>query len=109
MGRSIAAACLQRWRAPARSGVAGEARAAPAREGIPRAELDAGALGLRPNAADDQSQIFQRAIEQAARRARDLAAAAGLLSRRRFATAALHRDQRRCRRNPHRDGGRRRR
>ncbi len=47
-------------------GVIGGARAAPARETAPRAELDAGALGLRPNAADDQSQIFQRAIEQAA-------------------------------------------
>ena len=31
-----------------------------------RAELDAVALGLRPNAPDDQSQIFRRAIEQAA-------------------------------------------
>jgi uncharacterized secreted repeat protein (TIGR03808 family) len=47
-------------------GVAGEARAAPAREAAPRAELDGAALGLRPNSADDQSQIFQRAIEQAA-------------------------------------------
>jgi uncharacterized secreted repeat protein (TIGR03808 family) len=47
-------------------GVAGEARAAPVRDAALRAELDAGAFGLRPNAADDQSQIFQRAIEQAA-------------------------------------------
>jgi uncharacterized secreted repeat protein (TIGR03808 family) len=47
-------------------GAASEARAAPLREAAPRAELDAGALGLRPNAPDDQSQIFQRAIEQAA-------------------------------------------
>ena len=47
-------------------GVAGEARAAPVRDATLRAELDAGAFGLRPNAADDQSQIFQRAIEQAA-------------------------------------------
>ena len=39
-------------------GAASEARAAPVREVAPRAELDAGALGLRPNAPDDQSQIF---------------------------------------------------
>jgi uncharacterized secreted repeat protein (TIGR03808 family) len=32
----------------------------------PRAELDAFTLGLRPNAAEDQTQSFQRAIEQAA-------------------------------------------
>ena len=38
-------------------GAASEARAA-VREVAPRAELDAGALGLRPNAPDDQSQIF---------------------------------------------------
>jgi uncharacterized secreted repeat protein (TIGR03808 family) len=31
-----------------------------------RAELDAVSFGLRPNASDDQSQILQRAIEQAA-------------------------------------------
>ena len=42
------------------------AHAAPAREAAPRAELDAGAFGLRPNAPDDQSSILQRAIEQAA-------------------------------------------
>jgi uncharacterized secreted repeat protein (TIGR03808 family) len=47
-------------------GIARQARAAPAREAAPRAELDAAALGMRPNAADDQSQTFQRAIEQAA-------------------------------------------
>ena len=47
-------------------GAASEARSAPAREAAPRAEFDAVALGLRPNAPDDQSQIFQRAIEQAA-------------------------------------------
>src|ERR1700759_1773562 len=40
--------------------------AAPVREAAPRAELDAGAFGLRPNAPDDQSSILQRAIEQAA-------------------------------------------
>ena len=32
----------------------------------PRAEIDAFTLGLRPNAAEDQTQSFQRAIEQAA-------------------------------------------
>jgi uncharacterized secreted repeat protein (TIGR03808 family) len=47
-------------------GAASEARAAPVRDAAPRAELDASALGLRPNAPDDQSQILQRAIEQAA-------------------------------------------
>jgi uncharacterized secreted repeat protein (TIGR03808 family) len=35
-------------------------------ESIPRAEIDATSLGLRPNAAEDQSQILQRAIERAA-------------------------------------------
>ena len=43
-----------------------DVRAAAARDAPSRAELDAVALGLRPNAPDDQSQIFQRAIEQAA-------------------------------------------
>src|ERR1700723_1994860 len=47
-------------------GATKKAHAAPAREVAPRAELDAGAFGLGPNAPDDQSQIFQRAIEQAA-------------------------------------------
>jgi uncharacterized secreted repeat protein (TIGR03808 family) len=36
------------------------------RDGGPRAEIDGATLGLRPNAAEDQTQIFQRAIEQAA-------------------------------------------
>ncbi len=45
---------------------AGETQPLPGRGLGPRAEIDAPALGLRPNAADDQSQIFQRAIEQAA-------------------------------------------
>ena len=83
-----------------------DVRAAAARDAPSRAELDAVALGLHPNAPDDQSQIFQRAIEQAAARACDLAIAAGFLSRGRAAVAALYRDQRCCRRDPHRDGGR---
>jgi uncharacterized secreted repeat protein (TIGR03808 family) len=41
-------------------------RAAPARDAAMRAELDAASFGVRPNASDDQSQILQRAIEQAA-------------------------------------------
>ena len=47
-------------------GAATNAQSAPMRDGGPRAEIDAAALGLRPNAAEDQTQIFQRAIEQAA-------------------------------------------
>jgi uncharacterized secreted repeat protein (TIGR03808 family) len=47
-------------------GAASKARAAPVRDTAPRSELDAVSLGLRPNAPDDQSQILQRAIEQAA-------------------------------------------
>jgi uncharacterized secreted repeat protein (TIGR03808 family) len=47
-------------------GAASEARAAQPRETVSRAEIDAASLGLRPNAPDDQSQILQRAIEQAA-------------------------------------------
>jgi uncharacterized secreted repeat protein (TIGR03808 family) len=42
-----------------------EARSAPQRE-IARASIDAAALGLRANAADDQTATFQRAIEHAA-------------------------------------------
>jgi uncharacterized secreted repeat protein (TIGR03808 family) len=38
----------------------------PVRDAPPRAEIDAASLGLRPNAAEDQSQALQRAIEQAA-------------------------------------------
>ena len=45
---------------------AGEIQTPPERGPGPRAEIDAAALGLLPNAADDQSQSFQRAIEQAA-------------------------------------------
>ena len=47
-------------------GAPSEARAALLRDTAPRSELDDSALGLRPNAPDDQSQILQRAIEQAA-------------------------------------------
>src|SRR5271167_1974523 len=46
-------------------GAATNAQSAPTRDG-PRAEIDAAALGLRPNAAEDQTQTFQRAIEQTA-------------------------------------------
>jgi uncharacterized secreted repeat protein (TIGR03808 family) len=35
-------------------------------DAMPRAEIDATSLGLRPNATEDQSQAFQRAIERAA-------------------------------------------
>ena len=45
---------------------AGEAHSLPAREFGSRAAIDATSLGLRPNAAEDQTQAFQRAIEQAA-------------------------------------------
>jgi uncharacterized secreted repeat protein (TIGR03808 family) len=38
----------------------------PAHELGLRAEIDAVSLGIRPNAAEDQTQIFQRAIDQAA-------------------------------------------
>ena len=47
-------------------GAAGETRAQPAREDRARAEIDAAALGVRANVADDQSQALQRAIERAA-------------------------------------------
>jgi uncharacterized secreted repeat protein (TIGR03808 family) len=43
-----------------------EAEPAPPRSIGPRAEIDATALGIRPDAADDQTTTFQRAIEQAA-------------------------------------------
>jgi uncharacterized secreted repeat protein (TIGR03808 family) len=46
-------------------GSVGEARSMPARDAS-RAEIDAASLGVRPNAADDQSQALQRAIEQVA-------------------------------------------
>ena len=47
-------------------GAASDARSTPVRDAGPRAEIDAASLGIRPNAADDQSQALQRAIEQAA-------------------------------------------
>jgi uncharacterized secreted repeat protein (TIGR03808 family) len=47
-------------------GATTEARSMPGRDAAPRSEIDAVSLGLRPNAADDQSQALQRAIEQAA-------------------------------------------
>jgi uncharacterized secreted repeat protein (TIGR03808 family) len=46
-------------------GAAGEAWSMPLRD-APRAEIDAAAWGVRPNAADDQSAALQHAIEQAA-------------------------------------------
>ena len=58
-------------------GAATNAQSAPMRDGGPRAEIDAAALGLRPNAAEDQTQIFQRAIEQAAAARAVLRLAAG--------------------------------
>src|SRR5580700_837858 len=45
---------------------AGAAAPARARDAAPSSTIDAAALGLRPNAADDQSQILQRAIERTA-------------------------------------------
>jgi uncharacterized secreted repeat protein (TIGR03808 family) len=44
----------------------GEAQTVSAREPGLRAEIDAVSLGMRPNAAEDQTQGFQRAIDQAA-------------------------------------------
>ena len=55
--------------AGASAGVAGTAAAAQtgrARETGLRGTIDATALGLRPNAADDQTEALQRAIERAA-------------------------------------------
>jgi uncharacterized secreted repeat protein (TIGR03808 family) len=48
------------------AGATTDARAMPARDVGPRAEIDASTLGIRANAADDQSQALQRAIEHAA-------------------------------------------
>jgi uncharacterized secreted repeat protein (TIGR03808 family) len=44
---------------------ASEAQSMPARDAGSRAEIDATSFGLRPNASEDQTQAFQRAIEQA--------------------------------------------
>src|ERR1700689_3707470 len=38
----------------------------PTRDAAPRSQIDATTLGLRPNAAEDQSASLQRAIERAA-------------------------------------------
>jgi uncharacterized secreted repeat protein (TIGR03808 family) len=48
------------------AGAAGAAHAAPNREFSPRSEIDAAALGVRPDAAADQTQVLQRAIDLAA-------------------------------------------
>ena len=45
---------------------AGTAQAVPNRESGARSQIDAVALGVRPNAAEDQTQALQRAINQAA-------------------------------------------
>ncbi len=45
---------------------AGEARSLPTHDAGPRAEIDAASLGIRANASEDQTQAFQRAVEQAA-------------------------------------------
>jgi uncharacterized secreted repeat protein (TIGR03808 family) len=50
----------------ASAGAAPPAMARPAAESILRAEIDAGALGVRPNAELDQSIMLQSAIERAA-------------------------------------------
>ncbi len=47
-------------------GATSDAQSMPMRDGGPRSEIDAAALGLRPNAAEDQTQAFQHAIDQAA-------------------------------------------
>jgi uncharacterized secreted repeat protein (TIGR03808 family) len=48
------------------AGAAPNAEANPARDVLQRSEIDATALGVRPNSADDQSRPLQRAIDQAA-------------------------------------------
>jgi len=52
----------------ASASAATDARARDWQDGdaMPRAEIDASALGLRPNSAEDQSLAFQRAIERVA-------------------------------------------
>jgi uncharacterized secreted repeat protein (TIGR03808 family) len=45
---------------------AGDAQANQNRNASLRAEIDATALGVQPNSADEQTQVLQRAIEQAA-------------------------------------------
>jgi uncharacterized secreted repeat protein (TIGR03808 family) len=87
-------------------GAASDARAAPAHDAAQRAELDAVSLGLCPNAPDDQSQILQRAIEQAAAARAILRLPPGFYRAGRVAAAKLCRDQRCCRGHAHRDDGR---
>jgi uncharacterized secreted repeat protein (TIGR03808 family) len=48
------------------AGQAGAAQSAPGRDFAPRGEVDAASLGVRANVAEDQTQVLQRAIEQAA-------------------------------------------
>lgn len=47
-------------------GATRHAQSMPMGDGGPRSEIDAASLGLRANAAEDQTQVFQRAIDQAA-------------------------------------------
>jgi uncharacterized secreted repeat protein (TIGR03808 family) len=54
------------------------ARASVRRETAERASIDASALGLRPNAAEDQSGTFQRAINSAAAAGAELRLAPGV-------------------------------
>jgi len=48
------------------AGAASEAQSMPVRDAGSRAEIDAASFGLRPNASEDQTQVFQHAIDQAA-------------------------------------------
>jgi hypothetical protein len=48
------------------AGAASETQSMPMRDSGPRSEIDAASLELRSNAAEDQTQAFQRAIERAA-------------------------------------------
>jgi uncharacterized secreted repeat protein (TIGR03808 family) len=48
------------------AGATTEAQSVPVRDVESRAEIDAVSLGLRPNASEDQTEAFQRAIERAA-------------------------------------------
>jgi uncharacterized secreted repeat protein (TIGR03808 family) len=43
-----------------------EVQQAPSHDALSRSSIDAASLGLRPNTKDDQSDVFQRAIERAA-------------------------------------------
>ncbi len=61
---------------------------------VPRAEIDATTLGVRPNAELDQSAVLQSAIDASRGRRIGAAVAARNISRRRTAIPAL------CRRSP---------